>query len=156
LVGFVGPDRRRLMTGRCEHTQTEGATMNQPRDERSLGDLFGELSEESSRLVRQEIALAKTEITESAKRVGKDVGMIAAGGVIAYAGFIVALGALAILLGEMMPLWLSTLLVGVIVIAAGAGLAVKGRNDLQRVDLTPRQTVETLREDKEWAKEQMS
>jgi hypothetical protein len=130
--------------------------MDQPRDERSLGDLFGELSEESSRLVRQEIALAKTEITESARRVGKDVGMIAAGGVIAYAGFIVALGALAILLGEIMPLWLSTLLVGIIVIAVGAGLAMKGRNDLQRVDLTPRQTVETIREDKEWAKEQMS
>jgi hypothetical protein len=130
--------------------------MDQPRDERSLGDLFGELSEESSRLVRQEIALAKTEITESARRVGKDVGMIAAGGVIAYAGFIVALGALAILLGEIMPLWLSTLLVGIIVIAVGAGLAMKGRNDLQRVDLTPRQTVETIREDREWAKEQMS
>jgi hypothetical protein len=130
--------------------------MVQPRDERSLGDLFSELSEESSRLVRQEIALAKAEITDSARRVGKDVGMIAAGGVIAYAGFIVFLGALAILLAGVMPLWLSTLLVGVIVIAVGAGLVMKGRADLQRAELAPRQTIETLREDKEWAKEQIS
>jgi hypothetical protein len=130
--------------------------MVQPRDERSLGDLFSELSEESSRLVRQEIALAKAEITDSARRVGKDVGMIAAGGVIAYAGFIVFLGALAILLAGVMPLWLSTLLVGVIVIAVGAGLVMKGRADLHRAELAPRQTIETLREDKEWAKEQIS
>lgn len=129
--------------------------MDQSRDERSLGDLFGELSEESSRLVRQEIALARAEITDSARQVGKDVGMIAAGGVIAYAGFIIALGAVAILLGQIMPLWLSALLVGVIVIAVGAGLVMKGRADLQRIELTPRQTVETLREDQAWAKKQI-
>lgn len=130
--------------------------MDQPRDERSLGDLFSELTDESSRLVRHEIALARTEITDSARQAGKDVGMIAAGGVIAYAGFIVTLGALAILLGGVMPLWLSTFIVGVIVIAAGVGLTMKGRADLQRVDLTPRQTVESLREDQEWAKDQLS
>jgi Flp pilus assembly protein TadB len=123
-------------------------------DERSLGELFQELSRDTSLLVRQEIALAKTEMKQNAQQAGKGAGFIAAGGAIAYAGFIVLLGGLAVLLGVVMPLWLSTLLVGVVVIAVGGILIMKGKNDLQRVDPMPRQTIETLKEDKEWVKEQ--
>jgi Flp pilus assembly protein TadB len=123
-------------------------------DERSLGELFQELSRDTSLLVRQEIALAKTEMKQSAQQAGKGAGFIAAGGAIAYAGFIVLLGGLAVLLGVVMPLWLSTLLVGVVVTAVGGILIMKGKNDLQRVDPMPRQTIETLKEDKEWVKEQ--
>lgn len=128
--------------------------MDQGKEQQSLGELFGELSQETSQLVRQEIALARAEVTNTARQAGKDVGMIAAGGVIAYAGFLVLLGGIAIALGALIPLWLATLIVGAIVIAVGGALIAKGRSDLQQLDLTPVRTMDTLREDKEWAKEQ--
>jgi hypothetical protein len=128
--------------------------MEQERDERSLGELFQELSRETSTLIRQEMDLAKAEMTQKVQRAGKDAGFIGAGGAIAYAGFIVILGGVAILLGEAMPLWLATLVVGLVVVAVGGGLVLKGKNDLQSLEVAPRHTVETLKEDKEWAKEQ--
>jgi hypothetical protein len=130
--------------------------MEHERDERSLGELFQELSRETSSLIRQEMALAKVEMTQKVQRAGKDAGFIGAGGAIAYAGFIVILGGLAILLGEVMSLWLATLLVGVVVAAIGGALVIKGKNDLQSLEVAPHHTLETLKEDKEWAKEQTS
>ena len=56
------------------------------KDDRSLGELFSELAQETSTLVRQEVQLAKTEMGQKASRVGKDVGFLAAGGAVAYAG----------------------------------------------------------------------
>jgi hypothetical protein len=55
-----------------------------------------------------------------------------------------------------MPLWLATLLIGVVVAAIGGALVIKGKSDLQSLEVAPRHTVETLKEDKEWAKEQTS
>lgn len=128
--------------------------MEQNKDQRSLGELFSELSSDTARLIRQEIALAKAEVSSTVSQIGKDAGFIAAGGIIAYAGFLVILGGIAIALGEIIPLWIATLIVGVVVLAVGGGLMIKGRSDLQRVEITPTQTIETLKEDKEWAKEQ--
>lgn len=128
--------------------------MEQERDQRSLGELFQELSQETTTLIRQEVNLAKTEMTEKATQAGKDAGFVAAGGAVAYAGFIVVLGGLAILVGQLLPLWLATLLVGIVVVAIGGALIMKGKNDLQSMSAAPQQTMETLKEDKEWAKEQ--
>lgn len=128
--------------------------MEQERDNRSLGELFQELSQETSTLIRQEMDLAKTEMTQKAQQAGKDAGFLAAGGAVAYAGFIIFLGGLAILLGQALPLWLATLLVGIVVIAVGGALIMKGKSDLQSMSVAPEQTVESLKEDKEWAKEQ--
>jgi hypothetical protein len=127
--------------------------MAHERDNRSLGELFQELSQETTTLIRLEMDLAKTEMTQKAQQAGKDAGFLAAGGAIAYAGFIVTLGGLAILLGQAMPLWLATLLVGIVVVAVGGALVMKGKNDLQSMSVAPEQTIETIKEDKEWAKE---
>jgi len=59
--------------------------MQQTKDDRSLGDLFGDLARDMGTLVSQEVALARTEITDKATRVGKDVAMLAVGGLVAYA-----------------------------------------------------------------------
>jgi tetrahydromethanopterin S-methyltransferase subunit G len=128
--------------------------MQQSREERSLGELFAELSQETSTLVRQEVALAKAEMSQQASRVGKDIGFLAVGGAILYAGFLVILAAVTIILAEFMPWWLSTLLVGIVVAGVGFGLVQKGRKDLKQTNLVPQQTIETLKEDKEWAKQQ--
>jgi len=124
------------------------------RDDRSLGELFSELAQETSTLVRQEVQLAKTEFSEKASQVGKDVGFLAVGGAVAYAGFLVLLAAITALLALWMPVWVSALIVGVVVAGVGYFLVRKGLNELQRVDLKPNQTIQTLKEDKEWVKDQ--
>ncbi len=126
----------------------------QNNDNRSLGELFSELAQETSTLVRQEVSLAKTEMSEKASRAGKHVGFLAAGGAVAYAGLLAILAGVIILLNAVMPLWLAALVVGVVVAIAGYLLVRKGLDALKREDFTPRQTMETLKEDQQWAKDQ--
>ena len=123
-------------------------------DDRSLGELFSELSQETTTLIRQEVNLAKTEMSQKASRVGKDVGLLAAGGAVAYAGLLAIVAGVIALLALVIPLWLSALLVGLVVAVAGYFLVRKGLDALKQEDLAPRQTMETLKEDKEWAKDQ--
>jgi fatty acid desaturase len=129
--------------------------MQQSRDERSLGELFGELARETGTLVRQEVELAKTEMTQRATRAGKDVGSLAVGGAIAYAGFLTLLAALVAGLATVMPVWLAALIVGLVVAVVGYLLVQRGLTALRSHGLAPRQTIETLKEDVEWAKEQV-
>jgi len=130
--------------------------MQPSRSEPSLGELFTELSRQMTALVSQEMTLAKTEMTHKAARVGKDVGFLAVGGAVLYAGLLAIMAAVILLLDAIipMPLWLSALIVGVVIAGVGYALVQKGRTALAQEDLTPRQTVETLKESAEWAKEQ--
>jgi hypothetical protein len=126
----------------------------QGRDERTLGELFSELAQETSTLVRQEVDLAKTEMGQKASRVGKDVGFLAAGGAVAYAGLLAILAGVIVLLGQVIPMWFSALLVGLVVAAVGYFLVKKGLDALKAEDIAPRQTIETLKEDGQWIKDQ--
>lgn len=126
----------------------------QSRDDRSLGELFSELAQETSTLVRQEVNLAKVEMSDKASRAGRHVGILAAGGAVAYAGFLAILAGVIVLLNDVMPLWLSALLVGLVVAVVGYLLVKRGLDALKREDFAPRETIETLKEDQEWAKDQ--
>jgi len=128
--------------------------MQQSKDDRSLGELFSDLSRQTSTLVRQEVQLAKTEMSDKASKVGKDVASMAVGGAIAYAGFLAIVAALIILLAEFLPWWLSAFIVGVAVATAGYMLIQRGREAMKHDNLAPTQTIETLKEDAEWAKRQ--
>ncbi len=123
-------------------------------DDRSLGELFSELSQDTTTLIRQEVNLAKTEMSQKASRVGKDVGFMAAGGAVAYAGLLAILAGVIALLGLVIPLWLSALLVGLVVAVVGYFLVKRGLDALKQEELAPRETIQTLKEDKEWAKDQ--
>lgn len=117
-------------------------------DERSVGELLADLSREVTTLVREELRLAKAEMSQKASNVGKDVGMIAAGAAIAYAGMLALVAALVIILATVgVPWWASALLVGVIVTGVGGFLAWKGMQALKREDLVPHETIESLKED---------
>ena len=130
--------------------------MIESKDDRSLGELFADLARESSTLLRQEVQLAKTELSQSASRVGKDTASIAVGGLIAYAGLLAILAAVIIgLAAAGLPWWVAALLVGVIVAGIGYGLIQHGLTALKREDLAPRRTIETLQDDAQWAKEQV-
>lgn len=115
------------------------------KDERSLGELLAELAQEVTTLVRQEVSLAKTEMSQKVSRVGMHLGFLAAGGAVAYAGLLAILAAVIILLAQAgLPWWGAALLVGAVVTGVGAFLVMKGLNALKQEDLAPRQTLATL------------
>ena len=128
---------------------------NRPLENRPLGDLFGDLATDMSNLVRQEVALAKVEISQKAKYVGRNVGYLVIGGAVAYAALLAIIAAIIMLLARVMPGWGATLIVGVVVAGIGWMLIGKAMMALQQADLTPRETVETLKEDATWMKQQM-
>jgi hypothetical protein len=126
------------------------------RQEPSLGELFSELSQEASTLIRQEVQLAKAEVTRKASQAGKEAAFVAAGGFIAYAGFLALIAAAILGVAEFLPLWLAALLIGVIVAGAGYLILQKGLNGLKEINPAPRRTIESLKEDKEWLKQQVT
>ena len=127
----------------------------QPDGSRSLGDLFSELTSDLSSLIRKEIELARTETAEKISAATRSIVLIAAGGFIAYAGFIALLAAVAIALGGLMPYWLSALLVGIVVLVVGGVLIQSGRSALSNLEVTPEKTVETMKENTEMVKEKL-
>jgi Putative Actinobacterial Holin-X, holin superfamily III len=135
----------------------------QPRErdeQRSLGQILKELSSETSTLLRQEVDLAKTEMSEKASRVGSNLGSVAVGGAVAFLGALALLTAIVAgmvsLFDQFMDLevavWLAPLLVGIVLAAVGYGLIKKALETLKRESLTPRRTTESLQENKEWLK----
>jgi hypothetical protein len=126
----------------------------QEKDERSIGELFSELSRETTELFRQEVQLAKAEMSQKASRVGKNVGFLVVGGVVAYTGVLALVAAGIILLGQLIPYWLSAGIIGLVIALVGLFLVVKGANTLRQEDPVPQETVETLKEDSQWLKNQ--
>lgn len=120
--------------------------------EQSIGDLLKQLSTDTSTLVRQEMALARAELTEQGKRAGTGAGMLGGAGV---AGLL-TLGALTAtvvgVLDTAMAFWLAALIVTVIWAAVAGVLALQGRNKIKEATPPAPQTVETVKEDVRWAK----
>jgi uncharacterized membrane protein YqjE len=125
-------------------------------EERSVGELFGELSQDVALLVRQETQLAKTEMQQKLSKVTTDLVSLAAGGFVAYLGAFALVTAMILLLINPIGLkpWLAALLVGALFAIIGWVMLQKALKDLKRTDPTPRRTVETIKDDIQWAKEQ--
>jgi hypothetical protein len=126
------------------------------KDDRSLGELFSDLATETSNLVKQEVALAQTELTQKAVKVGKNVGYLVVGGAVAYAAVLALLAAAIIGLGHLTGYAIAALIVGVVVAVAAVVLILSALSALKKVSVTPTQTVETIKEDAQWLKDQMS
>jgi hypothetical protein len=128
--------------------------------ERSLGELLRDLSTETGDLLRKEVELAKTELSEKASRVGTDVGAIVLGGAMAFAGglalLLAAIYGLTAVLDTFLPLgvavWLAPLIVGAVLVLVGYGRIKTAVGDLKNTSLTPRQTTRSLEENKQWLK----
>jgi predicted phage tail protein len=132
--------------------------MNETRNmqERPLGELFSELANETSNLVRNEVALAKIELTQKATTIGKNVGFLAVGGAVAYAALLAITAALIMLLAQAMPAWLAAVIIGLIIAGVAWLLISKALTELRKTELTPPKTVETLKEDAQWIKDQIT
>jgi uncharacterized membrane protein len=126
--------------------------------ERSIGELFGQLSQDMTLLVRQEIQLARTEMSDKLSRFTTNLISVAAGGFVAYLGGLALVAAIILALRDLanISLAVSALIVGAILGIVGYVMLQRGLKELKRVDLAPRRTVETLKDDVQWAKEQTS
>ena len=132
------------------------AQQRMAKEDRSLGDLFAELAGETGTLVRQEVALAQTEIVHKATKAGKNVGYLVVGGAVAYAGVLAIIAGLIILLSNVMPAWLSAILIGVAIGAAAYFMISSALAELKKTDPVPRNTVETIKEDAKWLKKEVT
>ena len=121
--------------------------------ERSLGELFGKLSNETSTLIRQEMELARAELTEKGKEAGKGAGLFGGAGAVALLGAGALTAGIILLLDLAIAGWLAAILVGLVYVAVAAVLGLKGRDRIQAATPpVPEQTVDTVKEDVEWAK----
>jgi len=140
------------------HTQT-------PNGEPSLASLIRELRDETTTLLRQEVALAKTEMSEKATVLGRNSIYVAIGGLVAYAGFIFVLlsvmrlmlvGLVRAGLSEAVADWLAPAIVGLVILGVGYALIQKAKSTLSRESLVPEKTIQSLKEDKQWTQEKLS
>lgn len=125
------------------------------KEERSIGELFTELAGETSTLVRQEIDLARVELSQKASDIGKNVAWLSAGGVVGLVGTLAITAAIILLLSKVMEPWLAAVLVGGAFLIAAGVMVMSAIKAIKETELTPRQTVETLKEDTKWLKNQI-
>jgi uncharacterized membrane protein YqjE len=124
--------------------------------ERGFGELLKQLSEETTRLVRQEIELAKAELAQKGKQVGMGAGLFGAAGVVGLLALAALTTCLILALDAAMPAWLAALIVAAVYGVVAAVLAMRGRAKVkQATPPVPQQTIETVKEDVQWAKTQM-
>ena len=121
----------------------------------SAGALLKQFSEDATTLIRKEVELAKTELTEKGKQAGKGIGMFGGAGVFGLGAFGALTAFLILVLAEAMDAWLAALIVTAVYGAIAAVLALQGKHRVEEATPPqPEQTIETLKEDVEWAKRQ--
>lgn len=124
--------------------------------DQSIGDLFGRLSQQMTALVRQEVELAKSELREKGKRAGVGAGLIGSGGLLGLGAFAALTTTLILVLATFLDAWVAALIVTVVYAAGAGALAMAGKKKVQAIGSpAPEQTIQTLKEDAQWAKTQL-
>lgn len=126
-----------------------------PAPERSLSDLFSELSSETSQLVRQEMALARAEMTEKAKDAGRNTALIVAGATLANAAVLALVAAAILGLSLFVTPWVAALIVSAVVALIAGILTYAGVQALREMNPVPERTMQSIEEDVEWISEQI-
>jgi uncharacterized membrane protein YqjE len=125
--------------------------------EQPVGEVVKQLSEDLSTLVRQELRLAQAELSEKGKQAGVGIGMVGAGGVAAMLALGALTACLIAALATAMETWLAALIVTVLYALVAGALALTGRTRVsEAAPAVPEQTVETVKEDVQWAKTRLS
>jgi hypothetical protein len=137
-----------------EETTTQPAGDVRSQDQ-ATGELVKQLSEQVSTLARQEIELAKAELTEKGKQAGVGAGMFGTAGIVGYTAFLLITAAAVLLLDTAMAAWVAALIVGAIYAGVAAFAAITGRDRLREAGPPiPEQAVESVKEDTQWVKDQ--
>ena len=123
---------------------------------RSLGELLKLLSEQSTRLVHQELELAKAELTAKGRQASMGAGLFGGAGALGLAALGALTACLILALDAVMPAWLAALIVAVVYGIIAFALVKQGQARIRRATPpVPEQTIETVKEDVEWARTQM-
>lgn len=122
----------------------------------SLGDTVTGIIRDVQDIVRGEVQLAKTEIKEDAGKMGKALGMIGAAVFLALVGFIFLMLGVTYLLNKSLEMWIAAGIVGLVLLIVGAIIGMTGKKQMQEANMVPDKTIESLKEDKEWASHQIN
>ncbi|MCW2767684.1 MAG: hypothetical protein JWO11_3643 [Nocardioides sp.] len=126
------------------------------RDERSLGDIVGDVTQNLSALIRQEVDLAKTEMKQEVAKAGKGAGLLGGAGLAGYFTLLFLSVTLTFVLDEFVRDWIAALIVTAIWAVGAAILALSGRKAIRESNPQLPETQQTLKEDVRWAKAQKS
>ena len=127
----------------------DGRTQTQP----TIGELFGELTRETGTLIRQQMELARLELSQRVSRLGKGLTRVVIGGALATGGLLAIVAGIVLAVTALgVPAWVSALVVGAALTLVGYLLAQQAIAAMSREDLTPQATLETLKENAEWIK----
>ena len=150
------------MTVPGSHETTTGATTGSTEhqappsggDDRSLGELLGNIANNLTTLVKDELELAKTEAKQEAAKAGKGAGLLGGAGVIGHLALLFLSLAVMFMLDSWMHTGWAALIVTVIWAIVAAVLAARGRKELKELNPQLETTQKTIKEDVQWAKEQ--
>ena len=121
----------------------------------SAGELLKQFSEDATTLIRKEVELAKAELAEKGRQAGQGAGMFGGAGLFGVGAFGALTAFLILVLAEAMDAWLAALIVTVVWGAIAAVLALRGKQKVEEAaPPTPEETIETVKEDVQWAKRQ--
>jgi uncharacterized membrane protein YqjE len=124
--------------------------------EHSMGELFKQLSDEVSTLVRQELKLAQAEMTEKGKKAGLGVAMFGAAGILGLLALLTLTACLVAALATVVAVWLAALIVTAVYAALAGGLALIGKQRVsEATPPVPEQTIDSVKENMQWAKTQL-
>lgn len=130
----------------------------------TLPNLLRDLRNETSTLLRQEVALAKAELKENASKMTSHAVQIAIGGFVSYAGVIVLLIGVGLLFSSLLvragmspdlAQWLAPAVIGLLVALIGVGMTARAKKAMSHDDVAPKQTMQTMRENKDWAQSKL-
>ena len=124
--------------------------------DKSLGELFGDLSSEFSELLRTQVELAKVEVRTEAKKMGRTAGVFGGAAVAGYMALVLLSFAAAWALENVIDAGLAFFIVGAVYAIVAAVFYVNGRKRMQEVNVVPQQAVASVKEDVEWARQKMS
>jgi tetrahydromethanopterin S-methyltransferase subunit C len=124
-------------------------------DHRSVGELFAQLSDDVTTLIRQEAALARAEVAEKVGQFGRGTAFVVAGGVVLYTGLLALIYAAIQALGVLVPLWAAALVVALGVLIAGAIVAWMGVKNLKQSASLPERTMDSMSENGELVRAQL-
>jgi len=119
----------------------------------SIGDLLRDLSRETATLLRQQMELARVELSQRLSGLGRDLGMIVIGGALATGGLLSVIAGVVLAVTAMgVAAWVSALLVGIAIAAVGYAVCRRAIVSIGREPIVPQATIQTLKESAEWAR----
>jgi hypothetical protein len=125
-------------------------------NERSVGELLKDITREFNTLIREEVALAKAEIQQTIRTAVKDVVFVAAGGLVAFVGFLVLIAAAVLALANVIAPWLSALIIGGVITLIGVILLMRGLSEMSSLSPVPKRSVRNVQSDADTVREKLS